>query len=103
MNSTKNLDLHEILDLTTKQVFNFKIEPLLINGVPLYLVSGLVVDKNNKCHEYKAYGQDLGIACCRLLVKFAPILELNFDINYSGKFSINVLFQLNQQAIPLFP
>lgn len=99
MNKTKNFDLHGILALTTKHITNFKIEPFLINGVPVYFVSGLVIDKNIICHEHRIFAQDLGVACCKLLVTFAPLLDFDFDILYSGNLSTNV-FQLNQNTVP---
>lgn len=100
MNSTKTLDLHGIIDLAVKNIPDFTIKPLLINGVVVYTVSGQMVDTNMRWHDRKAHAQDLGVACGKLLTYLAPLLDFGFNVIYEGRTGI-IQFRLKQNSCPL--
>lgn len=97
MNSTKILDLHGIIDLAVKNIPDFTIKPLLINGVVVYTVSGQMVDTNMRWHDRKTHAQDLGVACGNLLSNMSPLLDFDFDVLYEGQCGKKV-FKLNQNT-----
>lgn len=100
MNSTKTLDLHGMIDLAVKNIPDFTIKPLLINGVVVYLVSGIMFDKQLQRYEPKTHSQDLGAACGNLLMSMSSLLDLDFDVLYEGRTAI-IQFSLNPNAWPL--